>query len=222
MISLSVIIPTLNEAEKLSETLACFQKLESTELVVVDGGSADETVLIAETEGVRVLSTSEPGRARQMNLGASETSGDVLLFLHGDTQVPKASLEHLQKALEADRELLGGGFARRFDSSSLLLRFTSWCADFRGRWWGLFLGDQGIYVRRSAFEKLGGFDAAVYPGEDLDFSYRLSRLGKTRLISPPVMSSARRFLKEGAWKQTRLDFSAAREILAGAKRRARS
>lgn len=218
MTLLSVIIPTLNEADNLAGTLACLEGELVHEVIVVDGGSEDATRSIAEEAGARLL-VAERGRARQLNVGAREASGEVLLFLHGDTHIASATLQNCLSAMEEDTGLVGGGFARRFDSSSRLLRFTSWCSDFRGRWWGLFLGDQGIFVRRSVFEKLGGFDEEVSPGEDLDFSYRLNRCGKTRLIGPPVRSSARRFENRGPWKQTRLDFSVAREILASSRRR---
>ena len=179
---------------------------------MVDAQSDEDTVAIAEAGGASVISTQQRGRARQMNLGAEHSKGEILLFVHGDTSVPHKALRYLRDACE-DRGLLGGGFSRRFDSPSRWLSFTAWCADFRGRWWGLFLGDQGQFVRREVFEELGGFDEAVAVGEDLDFSFRLARRGKTRLIVPPILSSARRFEKHGPWRQTWMDFRAARAIL---------
>jgi len=217
---LSVIIPTLNEAANLAATLGCFRASGLEEVIVVDGGSEDETVALATASGYQVLVCPKPGRARQMNLGARAATGEVLLFTHGDTLIPEAALRRMIAEMKGDPELGGGGFARRFASRSLLLRFTAWCSDFRGRWWGLFLGDQGIFVRRSVFDKLGGFDEAVYPGEDLVFSYRMAKAGKTRLMGPPVVSSSRRFETRGAWRQTRLDMVAASEILREARRRA--
>ncbi|MDF1825860.1 MAG: TIGR04283 family arsenosugar biosynthesis glycosyltransferase [Verrucomicrobiales bacterium] len=214
---LSVIIPTLNEAENLPATLDCFRAAGIEEVIVVDGGSEDGTVERAVAGGSRVLTAPEPGRAGQMNLGARESSGEVLLFSHGDTRIPSQTLRNLEFVLKESPELVGGGFARRFESRSCLLRFTAWCSDFRGRWWGLFLGDQGIFVKRSVFEALRGFDEAVVPGEDLDFSYRMAKAGRTCLVGPPVMSSARRFEKRGAFHQTRLDLVAARQILKAAK-----
>lgn len=219
---LSVIIPTLNEAENIPATLSCFREAGVDEVIVVDGGSDDETFAVASASGYQVLDCSEPGRASQMNLGAREASGEVLLFVHGDTLIPEATLMRLIAEMKGDPDLIGGGFARRFESSSLLLKFTARCADFRGQWWGLFLGDQGIFVRRTVFEKLGGFDETVSPGEDLDFSYRMAKAGRTRLIGPPVLSSARRFQKRGPWRQTRLDMAAASQILRDSKRRASS
>ena len=219
---LSVIIPTLNEAENIATTLECFRRAGVNEVLVVDGGSTDETVKAVSSGGYRVLTSPDPGRARQMNLGAREASGDVLLFTHGDTLIPAATLKRLEAAIKDNPDLLGGGFARRFASPSQLLRFTAWCSDFRGRWWGLFLGDQGIFVRRSVFQDLGGFDESIHPGEDLDFSYRLARKGKTMLIGPPVLSSARRFEKRGVFGQTRRDLTAAGKILSDSRRRAAS
>ncbi|MEM7602757.1 MAG: TIGR04283 family arsenosugar biosynthesis glycosyltransferase, partial [Verrucomicrobiota bacterium] len=203
-------------------TLQRFRAAGIEEVIVVDGGSEDETVERATFSGCKVLVSPEPGRARQMNFGARHAKGELLLFTHGDTLIPAATLSRLEEVMGADESIIGGGFARRFDSPSLMLKCTAWCSDFRGRWWGLFLGDQGIFVRRSVFDQLGGFDESVYPGEDLDFTYRLAQLGKTRLIAPPVLSSARRFEKIGVWAQTRKDFVVARQILQDSRRRAAS
>lgn len=219
---LSVIIPTLNEAQNLPATLQCFRAAGIADVCIVDGGSTDGTVAGATASGFRVMIAAERGRAHQMNLGARASSGDVLLFMHGDTLVPERSLENLEAALAADPALIGGGFARRFATDSVFLRCTARWADFRGRCCGLFLGDQGIFVRRSYFEALGGFDEMLAPGEDLDFSFRMARAGKTCLIQPPVISSARRFEKRGALRQTGKDLLAARAILQYTRRKVAS
>lgn len=216
---LSVIIPTLNESECLSDTVEALRNSLVHEIVVVDGGSSDSTVEIAKSAGCRVLENVEGGRTAQLNRGAEESHGTLLLFLHADTTVPALALKRMKIKMGGSDLLVGGGFARRFDSSSPVLAFTSRIAGLRGYLLGVFLGDQGIFVRKDAFELLGGFDEEFGPGEDIDFSVRMKRLGKTVLISPPVVSSARRFTERGPWKQTLEDWKVGKEMYQRAKGR---
>ncbi|MDF1861589.1 MAG: TIGR04283 family arsenosugar biosynthesis glycosyltransferase [Verrucomicrobiales bacterium] len=219
MSKLSVIIPTLNESECLSDTVEALRNSLVHEIVVVDGGSSDSTVEIAKSAGCRVLENVEGGRTAQLNRGAEESHGTLLLFLHADTTVPALALKRMKIKMGGSDLLVGGGFARRFDSSSPVLAFTSRIAGLRGYLLGVFLGDQGIFVRKDAFELLGGFDEEFGPGEDIDFSVRMKRLGKTVLISPPVVSSARRFTERGPWKQTLEDWKVGKEMYQRAKGR---
>ncbi|MEM9018866.1 MAG: glycosyltransferase, partial [Verrucomicrobiota bacterium] len=202
MPTISVIIPTLNEADDLKTAIRSFGFGFVDEIIVVDGGSDDETREVAAEAEATVASAPEKGRAKQLNHGVSISAGDWLLFSHADTVLNESSLGSLRARLEADSFLLGGAFARRFSSTSLLLRGTSLLADWRGRVFGWFLGDQSLFARRTVFEELGGFDEAMGPGEDLDFSVRMATLGKTALITPPITSSARRFESRGPLRQT--------------------
>ncbi|MDF1852629.1 MAG: TIGR04283 family arsenosugar biosynthesis glycosyltransferase [Verrucomicrobiales bacterium] len=211
VLSLSVILPTLNEADTIASTLHSLESVAS--ISVVDGGSTDETLAHIAPGQASVIRCEEPGRARQMNRGAAESEGELLLFLHADTRVPAEALERMQREMSDRPELVGGGFLRRFDSDSLFLRMTCRLADWRSRRLGLFLGDQGIFVRRSVFETMGGFDETMTVGEDLDFSYRMTRLGPTLAAAPPVRSSARRFEEKGAIRQTWEDYRTARNLL---------
>ena len=202
----SAIVPVLNEATNLRACLdSVFSAGRDVEVIVVDGGSADASADIARTSGATVMSSPIAERAHQLNLGASHARGEVLLFLHADTVLPPEWLAALTAALREDRHIVGGGFRRRFTHPSAFLRFTCWLAGWRVRWWGSLLGDQAMFVRRAAFAAVGGFPA-IKVFEDLEFSLRMRELGRIVLLSPRVISSGRRFERQGAVRQTLSDF----------------
>ncbi|MEO8350935.1 MAG: TIGR04283 family arsenosugar biosynthesis glycosyltransferase [Chthoniobacteraceae bacterium] len=202
--SVSVIIPTLNEAEFLPATLAHLAAQDpGLEIIASDGGSRDATRQLAMDAGVIVLSSDRAQRAAQMNLGARTAHGDVLLFLHADTQLPSGGLTNLKAALQ-DPRVGGGAFARRFTGTSTFLRCTCELADWRGRILGWHLGDQAMFVRRPIFDSLGGF-ADMDQFEDLDFSRRLRRISRTVTLRPPVVSHGRRFERHGPVATTARD-----------------
>ena len=192
----SVIIPTLNEAELLPDTLIHVQANSAPhEILIVDGGSRDDTLKLAEAAGAQVLKSPQCQRAFQMNLGARYAQGDSFLFLHADTWIGPNALGEIEAALKCPA-VAGGGFARRFRSPSRILRFTCMIAEWRSRLFGWFYGDQGIFVRRAIFEQLGGFqDLPLF--EDVDFSRRLTRQGRMVTLRSKVVSSARRFADRG-------------------------
>lgn len=211
----SVIIPTLDEAASLPRTLAAVRSQSiAHELLVVDAGSRDATLELATTAGARALHCPARQRAAQMNLGAAHARGAVLLFLHADTLLAGGALDRLTEALQ-NEAIVGGAFARRFDSGSRWLRLTCWLAERRGRWLGWHLGDQAMFVRRAIFEALGGFQAMPL-FEDLDFSRRLARRGRVVTLQPPVISSARRFAARGPLRTTLRDLWLTSRYLAGA------
>ena len=197
---ISIIIPTLNEADQLPRTLAAITLNDASEVLVVDGGSNDRTVDVAKEINVRVISSPVRQRAAQLNLGAFHAQGHTLLFLHADTILPSKGLDKIASAIN-DPKIGGGAFARRFDSPSVLLRITCLAAEIRNRAIGWHLGDQAIFVRKTVFEELGGF-AAIDRFEDLDFSRRLGRSCRIVTLRPPVISSARRFVKDGPFRRT--------------------
>ncbi len=212
---ISVIIPTLNEAAMLPASLrALHSQSVAHEVLVVDAASEDDTVALARAAGARVLESPQIQRASQLNLGAQQARGDVLLFLHADTVLPATGLERIAEALRHPR-VVGGAFARRFQSDSLVLRATCLLAEWRGRWLGWNLGDQAIFVRRSVFDELKGF-REIPLFEDLDFSRRLARRGQVVTLRPPVQSSARRFAARGPLRTTCADFWLTCRYLAGA------
>jgi len=207
-----VIIPTFNEAENLEQVLRALLLSARDEVIVVDGGSGDGTQEIAKRGGARVLQGVCADRGQQMNLGAKEAQGELLFFLHGDTVVPDGALDLIDEVC-ADGQVVGGGFLRQFDSDSIWLDWTCRLADWRSEHWGVFLGDQGIFVRREVFERLGGFDKNLTCCEDLHFSMKLKNEGAVVALRPAVLSSARRFERLGPLLTTLRDgWLAAREV----------
>ena len=192
---LSVIIPTLNEAARIGtrlDELATMPGIE--EVIVVDGGSGDDTVGIASAHrGVRVLS-APPGRASQQNAGAAAASGDALLFLHADVSLPVGAARHVARALEG-RTVVAGAFRTWTvpDDRPSRLAPLLHLADLRSRYSGLPYGDQAIFVRAEAFHAAGGFPDLPLM-EDLELSRRLRRIGRIRVVAASVRVSGRRFL----------------------------
>jgi rSAM/selenodomain-associated transferase 2 len=199
--NVSVIIPTLNEAAMLRaaiESARC-DGMQS-EIIIVDGGSFDDTIQLGEAAGCIVLSTSPAQRARQMNAGARAARADVLLFLHADTHLAPGALSAICEKMR-DQRLVGGAFVRHYDSRSRLLALTCQLATVRNELWGWHLGDQAMFVRANVFRELGGFaEIAIF--EDLDFSRRLGRCGRIVTLYPPVISSGRRFVERGPLRTT--------------------
>ena len=194
---ISIVIPVLNERERLRAFLRELEGLEGErEIIVADGGSRDGTPE-AVAPPVR-LATSAPGRAPQMNAGAALARGEVILFLHCDTRLPAGALALIGEALR-DPAAAGGGFRHRFDREGGFNRFISWSANTRTRLWSTFFGDQAIFVRRSAFERIGGY-AGLPLFEDWELCTRLKREGRLVCIPAPVITSARRIEAWGRWK----------------------
>lgn len=187
---LSIIIPALDEAQAIGATLDAAARVKGlTEVIVVDGGSADETVEVARARGARVV-TSVRGRGAQMHAGALASRGQVLWFLHADTLAPSDAAEGIARALE-DPRAVGGNFRIRFDGSGAAARFLTWLYP-RLRLLGLAYGDSGIFVRRAAYERTGGFRA--FPiFEDLDLLRALWKQGRFVQADGYVVTSSRRF-----------------------------
>jgi rSAM/selenodomain-associated transferase 2 len=191
---ISVIIPTLNEAAVIEKTLRGLPRCDDLERIIVDGGSSDDTAALARPFADKVL-VAPAGRARQMNRGARAAAGDVLLFLHADSRLPEDALGSIAKALEVPT-VAGGAFDLAIDSPRWALRLVAAAANWRTRLTGVPYGDQGIFVRRSVFEQLGGFPEWPLL-EDLEFSRRIKAAGKVVILSQPITVSSRRWDKEG-------------------------
>ena len=189
---ISVIIPVLNEAERLPHLLAALHIQEAAhDVIVVDGGSTDGTLEIARAGGATTIQ-SAPGRGGQLNAGAQCARGDILLFLHADSDLPPGALSALDRALAREPSALGGNFRLLFDGED---GFSAWLNGFYAwlRRRGYYYGDSGVFVRRTAYDQLGGFKPIPLM-EDYDFVRRLERAGQTLCISaPPLVTSSRRF-----------------------------
>ena len=194
--TVSVIVPTLNEAAIIEVMLRGLPRHGFHEVIVVDGGSSDSTAQRARLMGTAVT-CSKPGRGTQMNAGASASSGDVLLFLHADTVLPPGARQQIEEAL-ADPCVLGGAFHLRFDVNGPLMRLQSLASNVRS-YYAVPFGDQAIFARRAFFKETGGF--REWPlMEDVDFAYRIKRQGRLKMIRSAVTTSSRGFRKRGFWQ----------------------
>ena len=197
-LTISIIIPILNEAKILDKTLSQLQlELGHHELIIVDGGSSDDSTRIAEKYGEVI--TSARGRAKQLNAGAAAATGDILLFLHADIWLEPEALVAVETALSSG--YIGGGFRQKIDGKRILYRMIEIAGNIRGKYLKVFYGDSGIFVARTDFEKIGGFpDLPIL--EEMEFSKSLRKLGKTTLIVPHIHLSARRWEAKGIIRTT--------------------
>jgi rSAM/selenodomain-associated transferase 2 len=203
---LSIILPVLDEAALLDDRLAALEvyRRRGAEILVVDGGSRDGTPVIARPAVDRVLE-SPRGRATQMNAGAAASRGEVLLFLHADTQLPPDADTAIRRALAEDRAVWGR-FDVRIDSTHLLLRVVESLMNRRSRWSGIATGDQAIFVRREAFLAVGGFPELPLM-EDIALSKRLKRLARPACLRERVRTSGRRWERHGVLRTILLMWS---------------
>lgn len=200
--AISVIIPALNEALTIAPTLWSIPDTPDVEVIVVDGGSHDATIRIAETFGARVI-RAQGGRACQLNAGAAAARADVLLFLHADTRLPADFVRAAQSTLRRP-EVIIGAFPLKIDSPRWSLRLVEVMANFRSRWLGLPYGDQALFLRRHHFRTARGF--AEQPlMEDFEFVRRIRRWGRVALAPAAVVTSARRWERLGVARTTLLN-----------------
>jgi rSAM/selenodomain-associated transferase 2 len=193
---LSVIIPALEEGAGIEAALEALApvRADGGEVIVVDGGSGDDTLVCAQPLADCVI-TAARGRARQMNAGASVASGDVLWFIHADTVADADAGMRLRTALaDSDREW--GRFGVRLSDDRLLLRLVAWSMNRRSCLTGIATGDQGLFVRRAAFDAVGGFPDIPLM-EDVALSRALRRRGRPLCLDVGVTTSARRWLDRG-------------------------
>ncbi len=187
---LSVILPVLDEAPGIEATLARLQGLRAQghEVIVVDGGSQDDTAARSSPLADCVLVASR-GRARQMNAGAAAARGDALLFLHADTALPEHAVPLVRAAL---RRRLWGRFDVRIAGRPRMLRAVAAMMNLRSRLTGIATGDQAIFVSRAAFSAVGGYPDQPLM-EDIELSRRLKRLGRPACLRERAVTSGRRW-----------------------------
>ncbi|MFN3999414.1 TIGR04283 family arsenosugar biosynthesis glycosyltransferase [Algoriphagus sp.] len=199
---LSVIIPTLNEAENIKELIPLLQKFGGdfiSEIIVVDGGSRDDTCDIAEYLGAKVLKTEIRSRAVQLNLGAGFATANTLYFVHADTRPLKSFATDLQSALIKGYK--SGCFRYEFDSNNFLLRLNSWFTRFNGLFSGG--GDQTLFITRDFFNTLGGYDTKFCFMEDFELVKRIKKRTKFYIIPKTITVSARKY-RDNSWIRVQL------------------
>lgn len=216
MSSVSIVIPTLNEAGCLGRTLRHLSILDppAKEVLVVDGGSEDETIAIAQAAGVQVISSQQRGRSVQMNQGAEVSTGEIICFLHADTLVPDDFVAAIEQTL-VDKTVVAGGFISLMTGSqttrwtvSLHNYFKTYYAPllfrpylfFKGL--RLLFGDQAMFCRRVDFWDCGGFDITLPIMEEAELCLKLVCRGRIRQINRIVQSSDRRVARWGSLKAT--------------------
>jgi rSAM/selenodomain-associated transferase 2 len=201
---LSIIIPTLNEAANLQHTLDALQGMRRRghEVILVDGGSHDATRQRARPLVDRVIE-SAPGRAMQMNAGERQAQGDVLWFLHADTRVPENADQLMEKILRDGRHHWGR-FNVRLSGGHGLFRVIEFMMNLRSCLTGIATGDQGIFIKRCCFQTLDGYPSIALM-EDIEFSRRLNKhYGRPACVATPLITSSRRWERQGIIKTTLL------------------
>lgn len=194
----SVIIPTLNEAAGLAALLEALRVQKPHEIIVADGGSTDATQEAARRADLFL--TAPRGRAAQLNAGAARATGDVLLFLHADCTPEVGALEQAERCLRR-RGVAAGCFTMRVQAAGALFRWIDCVATARVRLAGLVYGDQGLFLRRDLFERLGGFPPLRFL-EDVAFSRKLRRSGRIVVAPARILVSPRRWQRTGVLRQT--------------------
>lgn len=205
---LSIVIPTLNESKYLGKSISSIHQnflFKCPEIIVADCSSQDGTPLIAQRLGAKVIQGDPPwnSRASALNHGANEAIGDVVLFLHADSEVPAGFDQRIHYVLQ-NPNVIGGAFQFGLDGNSLLLRFVEMINKFRYRVWPTFYGDQGIFVRKSVFNDVDGFPHRKIL-EDAHFCRLLQNQGKLVLINQIMMTSPRRFIQGGILRVLAMD-----------------
>jgi rSAM/selenodomain-associated transferase 2 len=197
---ISIIIPVLNEAAIIKPTLSQLQKQLGIEIIVVDGGSQDNTVNLAQQTGVKVITVVGKNRAAQMNAGADIATGEVLLFLHIDTQLPSDFCDLATKTLKQPG-VIASAFELAIAGEDMALRWIEILVKLRSHLLSLPYGDQAIFLKKQTFIQLGGF-ANLPIMEDFEFIQRLKRQGKIAIAPAQVTTSDRRWQKLGVWQTT--------------------
>jgi len=196
----SVVIPAINEAAEIAHTVASAVTAQADEIILVDGGSTDDTMDLARDAGANVIS-SPPGRATQQNGGAIASTGDILLFLHADCRLPESGIRDIRRQLTQQPHCVGGWFRQRIDDPARIFRLIEAGNQLRARALKWAYGDQAMFVRRERFVAINGFPDLPLM-EDLYLMKKLKRCGQLVCIDAPLIVSARRWKQRGTIQQT--------------------
>lgn len=204
-LQISIIIPMLNEAANILDTLASIQNASDVEVIAVDGESGDDTAKLAKSCGAKVI-YSPPGRARQMNKGATAAKGEVFLFLHADTHLPEGFDGYIRRFMDQP-SIAAGAFGLRLDGKFPGKRLIERSINFRAKHFQMPYGDQAIFLRAGMFFDIKGFpDIPVM--EDFELIRRLRRRGRIVLAPVSVITSNRRWRALGTWQTTLINQAA--------------
>lgn len=199
---ISVIIPVLNESQNLQELIPFLKKFGGdflADLIVVDGGSQDNSFQVAKELGAEVIQSPISSRAVQLNLGATKATGNVLFFVHADTRPLPSFAEDIQTATLKGYK--AGCYRYQFDSDDRLLKLNSWATRFNGPFSGG--GDQTLFIRRSFFNTLGGYDEGYGLMEDFELVRRIRKKAKFHIIPKSIQVSARKY-QTNSWLKVQL------------------
>jgi len=211
---ISVVIPAYNEAARIPAALAPIRQTDAVEVVVVDGQSEDASADVARKCGARVL-RSERGRAIQMNVGARESRGELLLFLHVDSILPDGFARQVREILD-DPGVSAGAFRLEIDDQRRSLRWIESVANWRARRLQMPYGDQALFLRASVFHEIGGYPELPLL-EDLELVRRLRRRGRIAIAGSAVRTSARRWARVGPWRATLINQLAVAAYMSGVR-----
>lgn len=198
--SVSVIIPTYKEADGIGSLVRYLYEGNGTdnalEIIVVDAGSPDDTAVVAQQAGARVVQCPRKGRAAQLNFGASYATGSILYFLHADTYPPVGFSQEIRAAVEQGSG--AGCYRLAFDHPSWFLKANAWFTRFH---FELFrFGDQSLFVRRDVFSQIGGYREDMVVLEDQEITRRLRRAAPFQILPGPIVTSARKYRENGVWR----------------------
>ncbi|MFV1882994.1 MAG: TIGR04283 family arsenosugar biosynthesis glycosyltransferase [Balneola sp.] len=196
---ISIIIPTFNEQDSISNLISFLKKHAEQgdiEVIASDGGSTDETRMLAKKAGAKVVESAMKGRGAQMNYGAAKASGDILYFLHADTYPPKTYCKDIKEALLEGYE--AGCYRLSFDDKHPLLRFYSWFTRFDIDYFRF--GDQSLFIKKILFEEMIGFREELIVMEDQDIVRRIKKKSRFKILSESVSTSARKYRQVGVAK----------------------
>jgi rSAM/selenodomain-associated transferase 2 len=192
---ISIVIPTFNEAQNI-KALGAWLKADGLQVIVADGGSTDATQAMAQTQHFEWVACPQKGRAAQLNYGAQKAKAPILFFMHADSRPPKDFATLIQNVV--NKKYQAGCFRLQFDWSHPLLKFSAWLTRFNLN--AFRFGDQGFFVSQKIWQKLGGYNQELLLLEDQDIAIRAKKLGRFKIISKPMLTSARKYRVNGAWR----------------------